>query len=186
MRFTILEAAHICHEVNRAYCIAQGDLSQPRWEEAPDWQKNSAVEGVKFHLSGARSPAESHANWLHQKINDGWSYGPVKDPDKKEHPCLVPYDKLPLEQQSKDYLFTALVACLRPYIVPDGECVLVIQKAIGQRNDEVDARCYLPGNKTTVLSMGDNGLGVLASALFFSIFGIAHSQGWLDREVSHV
>ena len=35
--------------------------------------------------------------------------GPVKDPEKKEHPCFLPYDELPLSQRIKDYLFTAVV-----------------------------------------------------------------------------
>ena len=38
--------AKVCHEVNRAYCMSQGDGSQPRWEDAPDWQKQSAISGV--------------------------------------------------------------------------------------------------------------------------------------------
>lgn len=39
----------------------------------------------------------------------GWKYGPVKDPERKEHPCFVPYDGLPPEQRAKDYLFRAVV-----------------------------------------------------------------------------
>jgi len=35
--------------------------------------------------------------------------GETKDPDKKQHPCLVPYNELSKEQQIKDALFTAIV-----------------------------------------------------------------------------
>ncbi len=108
------QVARIAHETNRAYCQSIGDNSQPSWEEAPEWQRKSAVTGVKFHIrtleSGSKPiPSASHESWLAEKQADGWKYGPVKNPDKKEHPCYVPYDELPLEQKMKDYLFTAIV-----------------------------------------------------------------------------
>jgi hypothetical protein len=31
----IEEIAKVAHEVNRAYCQALGDFSQPKWEDAP-------------------------------------------------------------------------------------------------------------------------------------------------------
>jgi len=106
--------AQVCHEANRAYCATIGDNSQPTWDEAPDWQRGSAIEGVKFHLSNhsrgiAPKPSASHDSWLAQKELDGWKYGPVKDAEKKEHPCFVPYDQLPIEQRLKDYIFAAVV-----------------------------------------------------------------------------
>lgn len=55
------------------------------------------------------TPEESHLGWLEEKRKDGWRYGPVKDPSAKEHPCFVPYHKLPPEQQAKDALFQAAV-----------------------------------------------------------------------------
>jgi hypothetical protein len=101
--------AFVAHEVNRAYCAAIGDSSQPAWEKAPRWQKDSAIEGVRAHLQHPRTPEESHQLWLDHKAADGWKYGPVKDPDKKEHPCFVPYAELPAEQRVKDHLFAAVV-----------------------------------------------------------------------------
>ncbi len=102
--------ARFCHEVNRAYCEAIGDPTQVSWEEAEQWQRDSAVNGVTAVLSNPTgTPADSHANWLAHKEADGWTYGPVKDPAKKEHPCMVPYDQLPKEQRVKDYLFRAVV-----------------------------------------------------------------------------
>lgn len=36
MALTALQIAQVCHEVNRAYCQALGDDSQPAWDDAPD------------------------------------------------------------------------------------------------------------------------------------------------------
>lgn len=117
------DIAAICHDANRTLCILQGDFSQPAWPSAPDWQKESAVAGVKFHVSQRVRPvppSASHESWLRQKEADGWKYGPVKDADKKEHPCFVPYEELPREQQVKDYLFGAIVSGLEPFLCTCG------------------------------------------------------------------
>jgi hypothetical protein len=47
-----------------------------------------------------------------EKVAAGWVYGEVKDPDAKPptHPCIVPFEELPPEQQFKDVLFKTIVA----------------------------------------------------------------------------
>jgi hypothetical protein len=105
----VIEAcARAAHEVNRAYCLALGDDSQPSWDDAPAWQKSSARNGVVGALAG-NTPEQSHESWLAEKAATGWKYGPTKDPEKKEHPCFVPYNELPAAQQAKDHLFTSTV-----------------------------------------------------------------------------
>lgn len=108
--------ARICHEVNRALCEAYGDTSQVAWDDAPAWQITSALAGVKWRLSNPNAPISAqHERWTEQKIADGWKYGETKDAEKKEHPCIIPFDLLPREQKTKDYLFTAVVlACGHP------------------------------------------------------------------------
>ena len=101
--------ARICHEVNRAYCQALGDMSQPYWHDAPEWQRSSARMGVDLHTMGDFGPEASHISWMQQKLDEGWVYGPVKDAEKKEHPCMVPFADLPREQQAKDFIFRAVV-----------------------------------------------------------------------------
>jgi hypothetical protein len=96
--------AEAAHEMNRLYCCALGDYSQPRWVVAPEWQKTSVMNGVQGALDG-NTPEESHALWLAEKVATGWKYGPVKDPECREHPCMVPYVELPPEQRAKDQLF---------------------------------------------------------------------------------
>ena len=106
------QISRVCHEVNRAYCQALGDHSQVPWEDAPDWQRESARMGVDLHLMGEFGPEASHISWMKQKLDDGWKYGPVKDAEKKEHPCIIPFDRLPVDQQAKDYIFRAVVVQL--------------------------------------------------------------------------
>lgn len=108
------QIARICHEANRVWCSYLGDDTQPSWEEAPDWQKTSAINGVAFHQDNPDAgDAASHESWLAEKMADGWIYGLDKDPKEKTHPCCCPFDELPKEQQFKDTLFRTIVhACM--------------------------------------------------------------------------
>ena len=107
------QIARVCHEVNRAYCESLGDYSQTSWENAPQWQKDSALLGVEFHFDNPGChPSSSHECWWEQKRKDGWVYGPIKDAEAKTHPCCVPFNQLPPHQRSKDYIFQAIVTAM--------------------------------------------------------------------------
>jgi hypothetical protein len=104
----VIEAARDCHEMNRIYCVALGDRSQVPWDQAPAWQRESAISGVLHAMNPEVGPGDSHRSWLAEKENQGWKFGPVKDVEKKEHPCCVPFEQLPFDQIVKDYLFLAV------------------------------------------------------------------------------
>uniref|UniRef100_A0A8B9UMB6 Ryanodine receptor 2 n=1 Tax=Anas zonorhyncha TaxID=75864 RepID=A0A8B9UMB6_9AVES len=42
-----------------------------------------------------------HELWVMNKIELGWQYGPVRDDNKRQHPCLVEFSKLP--EQERNY-----------------------------------------------------------------------------------
>lgn len=104
----VIIAAQVAHEANRAWCQSIGDHTQPEWALAPQWQRDSAINGVKGVIGG-NTPEQSHESWLAEKAATGWKYGPVKDAERKEHPCFVPYSELPPEQKAKDALFVGVV-----------------------------------------------------------------------------
>lgn len=106
------DIARVTHEANRAIQIATGDPAvSPHWEEAPEWQRNSAVDGVEKALAGA-TPEQLHESWCDFKRADGWVHGPVKNEALRTHPCLVPYAELPEDQRAKDAVFAAIVTAL--------------------------------------------------------------------------
>jgi len=110
----ILALSKTCHQANKAWCEANGDDSQKDWEKAEQWQKESAMAGVRFRLANPDAKEDAQHNaWMKDKIKDGWVYGEKKDDKKKTHPCLVPFDELPIYQQKKDKLFCAIVDALK-------------------------------------------------------------------------
>lgn len=109
-RITLLTIAIMCHNMNRAVCIAFGDNSQPDWDDLTDDLKDSTMDGVRFVLENPEAtPADQHQNWMDTRIADGWQYGEEKDVENKIHPCLVPYEELPEAQKAKDHIFRATV-----------------------------------------------------------------------------
>ena len=64
----------------------------------------------------------THDHWAKQRLTDGWTYGPVRDDARKEHPCLVGYEALPDSEKDYDRLtaietlkaIVALGYCLEP------------------------------------------------------------------------
>lgn len=69
----------------------------------------------RFHLpkylqAAVESEAEKiHNEWAALRIAQGWKWGPKRDDEKKEHPCLVPWEELPEEEKEYDRA-TALAA----------------------------------------------------------------------------
>lgn len=105
--------AMVAHENNRAYCLSVGDTSIPPWADASEDQRTRVIAGVEHHLKNTdATPEEGHLAWLAHMTEKGWTFGPVKDDEKKEHPAMVPYAELSQLQRTKDYLFKGIVHVL--------------------------------------------------------------------------
>jgi len=46
--------------------------------------------------------ANVHDIWAAGRLSEGWQYGHVCNDERKEHPCLVPYDELPENEKEYD------------------------------------------------------------------------------------
>ncbi|XP_070577063.1 ryanodine receptor 2-like isoform X7 [Ptychodera flava] len=55
------------------------------------------IEGVRDKLA-----ENIHELWCMNKIEAGWTYGPVRDDAKKTHPCLCPFNSLTEEERTFD------------------------------------------------------------------------------------
>ncbi len=44
----------------------------------------------------------THEVWSAGRIKDGWTYGVARDDEKKQHPCLIPYEELSEEEKEFD------------------------------------------------------------------------------------
>lgn len=102
--------AELAHTTTAQYAKQMGDNSHLSWAESPEWVRESAKAGAAFHiLNPDASAKDTHEHWLQQKQEEGWSCGPLKDSERKTHPCMVPYEELSTEHRIKDHLFKAVV-----------------------------------------------------------------------------
>jgi hypothetical protein len=107
----VLAIARMAHQMNCSLVYVASPFvpreTEPSdWDTAPAWQRETVIEGVQAILDGRVTGAgDSHRAWSEKKVSDGWIHGPVKDPEAKTHPCLVPFEDLPPYQQLKDHIF---------------------------------------------------------------------------------
>lgn len=43
-----------------------------------------------------------HEVWVQARMNEGWTYGPERSDERREHPCLVSYADLPEAERQYD------------------------------------------------------------------------------------
>ena len=107
---SITEIAEIAHETIRIYDQTLGNYGQASWTLCEQWERDTVLNGVIAIENGSVVvPKDSHENWMKEKYDKGWVYGKEKNTDKSvgalTHPSLVPFDKLPDAQRTKDFLF---------------------------------------------------------------------------------
>lgn len=44
----------------------------------------------------------THDIWAAKRLAEGWKYGATRNDERKEHPCLVPYEELPENEKEYD------------------------------------------------------------------------------------
>jgi hypothetical protein len=62
------------------------------------------------------SAAQLHADWVEAYHKNGWTWGPIRDREKRTHPDMVPYEELGQLERDKDDVFIALCEIARLYI----------------------------------------------------------------------
>ena len=112
---TITQIAEVVHNMQRTFCASIGE-TLPTWSEAGNMQQTT-IQGV-IDLIDFPSAAGgfSHEQWMLNKIAQGYTYGPVRDHEKKTHPSLVPFEQLPHNEQVKDHLFVETVRSLKKFL----------------------------------------------------------------------
>lgn len=108
----ILPIAITCHNANMQWRKYYEQGEGQTWDELSPQTRNGVMDGVKGALMGLTS-AQLHKAWMADCRANGWVYGPVKDTEKKTHPCLVSYDQLSIEDRAKDRLFLGIVAAFK-------------------------------------------------------------------------
>lgn len=105
--------ARCVHELHRAYNVwleDPGPLSPP-WDALTPWQKETVISGVRKVRMGAL-PSVIHQDWVSRMEDDGWVYGPERDPERKTHPSMRDWFSLPVWERRKSIAFCRVIYAL--------------------------------------------------------------------------
>jgi hypothetical protein len=130
--FGIDDIARMAMNLNADYCET---LNEPYtyWEEADQQTRESVIRGVVHALRYNPTAQQQHEQWLKDKQANGWTYGPVKDSEKKQHPDLIAFEHLPADQKVKNSLFLSVVEHLRsklPAAAPDTQTIVKVNEIL--------------------------------------------------------
>lgn len=98
------EIAKIVYEDDTEYCGALGEI-KPTWDDTSSEFKTRIYKAVVANIIKDMSARENHDSWRKEKILQGWSYGAIKDLDKKLHPALVEFEKLSATYKHRRFRF---------------------------------------------------------------------------------
>lgn len=108
------------YEATRIEALVSGRPIVPEpWADREGAFTEQFIETIKRlcdPLAPPTTPEEEHNSWWQAYIDMGWTYGPERDPAKKTHPDMVPFDDLPKAERDKDEIFIAVCELAAKYI----------------------------------------------------------------------
>lgn len=120
-RYSDLIVAMVCHDANMGMQKAQEAMRLQGTGAIPGGQfmhlhpdlLDAAIEGVRRarRVGQPLSPRDHHNEWVAFLTDRGWTHG-ERDPDRKRHPNLIPWEELDPEEQDKDRVFMGIVFTL--------------------------------------------------------------------------
>jgi hypothetical protein len=112
MPYSLEQIAQVCHEATAGYQRAAYEkYPHLPWLQVTYETRECTIQGVQNVLDGLTAQ-ECHEAWIVQRKGMGWRYGRIKDEFAKRHPCMVPYNKLPVHQRRKNEIFAAVVQAM--------------------------------------------------------------------------
>ncbi len=59
---------------------------------------------IRVFISMAEAISKNvHEVWAAGRIREGWTFGPLRNDEKRETPCLVPFEELSDEEKAYDW-----------------------------------------------------------------------------------
>jgi hypothetical protein len=144
-------ADHIAAKLFSLGLVSEHDAHEPVLVERHAHAQTIAKLGGDPRLD--RLAALEHRRWSADRVIDGWSYGAVRDDDRKTHPLLerAAYDTLPATEQQKDR--DQINTVLSSVVISDGKGAMP------------EVRVALAGHRNVPLAEEKRAVGALVATL---------------------
>jgi len=109
-----VKIARTCHQLWVARQEVTGFTPDPPWEKLSKKERSTSFWGVEFVLTHPDiTPEELFFAWRRHKIENGWSFGKLRDNKNMTHPYIIEeFEKLPEEEKLNYRLFIKTVQIL--------------------------------------------------------------------------
>ena len=110
--WSVYEAARL------AASAALAPIVPEPWAQRDEAFRSQFIEVIRREAGPNRKadPRELHEDWVRAYEAMGWQYGPERDPERRTHPDMVPYDDLGQLERDKDAVFVALCEIARQWV----------------------------------------------------------------------
>lgn len=106
----VTQIAQIAHAADRVYTATLGEEAPAIWTKLTEAEQNAIIAKVNFQLDNPLyADSGIHNQWVAEREQQGWTFGKTYDPDTKTDPKIKSFHLLPVELQTKDRLFVAIV-----------------------------------------------------------------------------
>ena len=112
--------AEFVYEVCRIEAVASTRPIVPEvWKDRDPAFRNQFVKTVNRLCAPdapPTTPEAEHDSWMRAYEEMGWRFGLVRDPVRKTHPDMVPFNELGLLEQEKDAVFLDVCALAKKHV----------------------------------------------------------------------
>ena len=112
--YSVDQVAKICYSACKSLQqeLEDTNYNPVTWDESPAQLKKNCITGVQYVINNIDKPELDrllHENWLEIKQSQGVKYGKKYDYEKKTHPLMLEYNKLPESQRLEYRMFVNIV-----------------------------------------------------------------------------
>lgn len=110
-RADAVRIARVTHAANRVLTALFKDVPlQPIWKDTPKGMQEGNVDTiVEMMLDNSLTPEDLHDLWCNSMSAKGWTWGEVRDSEKKTHPGLKSWSECSEPTRIKGEMFHAVV-----------------------------------------------------------------------------
>ena len=111
-KFVLSDIAQVAYRAIHEYA-ARFDEVLPEWDDLVHDARQLLLLTVREYLEvPGRTAEQQHEAWLDTRQREEWQYGATVDYRRRRHPWMVPFARLPGNEQMKSRLLAGVVASL--------------------------------------------------------------------------